>query len=223
MNITVLPECWKDKLRKEFAAPYFIKLQWSIYDARKETVVLPDDDLVLKALELTPLDKVKVVILGQDPYPTKGNANGLAFGVPSDLHVPGSLRNILLEIVSEYHCQVAKHGDLTAWAKQGVLLLNSTLTVEEGKPGSHEGLGWERFTDAIVKKLSEEKKNVVFLLWGQKAGEKSSLIDSSRHLVLRAAHPSPLSAHRGFFGCGHFKKANAYLVEHGKSRINWSD
>jgi uracil-DNA glycosylase len=183
--------------------------------------VLPEKRNILRALMITPLTTVKVVILGQDPYPTKGHANGLAFSVAADVKpLPKSLANIYKELKDDLNIQ-RPNGDLTDWAKQGVLLLNNTLTVAEGIPGSHGDLGWGKLTAEVVRVLSEEKKNLVFILWGAHAQTKASYIDPDKHLVLMSPHPSPLSAYRGFFGSKPFSKTNAYLVQHGKSPIKW--
>jgi uracil-DNA glycosylase len=176
---------------------------------------------VFNAFAQCPFDTVKVVILGQDPYHGKGQAHGLAFSVPDHVPIPPSLQNIYKEIKNDIGTDVPQTGNLERWAKQGVLLLNATLTVEQGNPGSHQGRGWEVFTDAVIQKISKEKEHVVFLLWGKFAQSKSSLIDENKHLILKAAHPSPFSAHNGFFGCHHFSKTNSYLQSHGKGPIVW--
>ncbi len=190
---------------------------------RKTKTVYPPPDSVFRALELTPFTKVKVAILGQDPYHGPGQANGLAFSVHEDVRLPPSLRNIFKEIQSDVYRVKAQDfsSDLTRWAVQGVLLLNATLTVEDGRPGSHQKLGWEQLTDQIVAELSRAREHLVFILWGAFARSKKTLIDTKKHLVLEAVHPSPLSASRGFFGCRHFSKTNRYLRRHNLSPINW--
>ena len=176
---------------------------------------------MFRAFDLCPFDEVKVVILGQDPYHGPNQANGLCFAVSEGVALPPSLQNIFKEIESDMGHPVEKTGDLERWARQGVLLLNATLTVRKGQAGSHQGKGWEAFTDAAIKALSEERDTLVFMLWGRYAKDKGKDIDWSKHLVLEAAHPSPLSAHNGFFGCRHFSQANTYLKEHGKGEIVW--
>jgi uracil-DNA glycosylase len=213
---------WKEALSTELSAPYFIQLSKRVRDAYLEkNPVYPPQKAVFTAFELCPFNEVRVVILGQDPYHGKGQAHGLCFSVPFDIRIPPSLINIYKELKTDLGTPVATSGNLERWATQGVLLLNATLTVEADKPGSHHGLGWEKFTDAVIKKLSEEKEHVVFLLWGKYAQDKGAHIDSTRHLILRATHPSPFSAHSGFFGCRHFSKTNAYLEAHSKTPIRW--
>lgn len=190
---------------------------------RGDRTIYPPRGMEFNALRLTPFDAVRVVLLGQDPYHRPGQAHGLSFSVPEGVPAPPSLRNMFKEITASVYggLEHPMSTDLTRWARQGVLLLNAMLTVEEGKPGSHGRLGWERLSDAIVQALSERREHLVFMLWGNFARSKASLVDASRHLVLEAAHPSPLSAYRGFFGCGHFVRANAYLREHGEPPIEW--
>ncbi len=185
--------------------------------------VYPSNDNIFRALELTPFETVKVVILGQDPYHGAGQAHGLAFSVQRDVKIPPSLRNIYKELNDDIGMDIPDHGFLEGWAKQGVLLLNTTLTVEDGKPASHQGRGWEEFTDAIIAQVNDLKRPVVFMLWGAHAQKKSDMIDGQKHLILTASHPSPLSAHRGFLGCKHFSKANNYLKANGQTEINWSE
>jgi uracil-DNA glycosylase len=187
----------------------------------KHKIIYPHSSNWFHALEATPLDKVKVVILGQDPYHQPGQAHGLCFSVRPGVKLPPSLINIYKELRADLGIEPVTHGCLESWAKQGVLLLNAVLTVEASKANSHEGRGWERFTDKVVATVNEECEHVVFLLWGSYAQKKGAMIDTRRHLVLKAPHPSPLSARRGFFGCHHFSKANAYLQEHGKTPIDW--
>lgn len=183
--------------------------------------IYPKEENVFQALKLTPLEEVRVVILGQDPYHGENQAQGLAFSVPDDQKLPPSLRNIFKELGDDLGIPSPKKGDLTSWAKQGVLLLNTVLTVEAGKAGSHHNRGWEAFTDEVLKAVNKEKKNVVFILWGSPAQKKASLIDESRNLILRSAHPSPLSSYRGFFGSKPFSKTNEYLRSHGLREIRW--
>ena len=183
--------------------------------------VYPHQKSIFNAFALCPFDQVKVVILGQDPYHGPEQAHGLCFSVQKGVRVPPSLKNIYKEMQSDVGIAMRNDGDLTQWATQGVLLLNATLTVEAGKPGSHQGIGWEQFTDAVIKKISDEKEHVVFLLWGKYAQTKGTHIDTTKHLVLKAPHPSPFSAYTGFFGCKHFNETNRYLVQHGRSPILW--
>lgn len=218
---TLLEPGWKKILETEFAQPYFARLTQQVQASYTAGLVFPRQDHIFKALELCPFSKVHVVILGQDPYHGENQAHGLSFSVPKHEKIPPSLRNIYKEITADLGTLTHATGNLEAWATQGVLLLNATLTVEAHKAGSHQGLGWEQFTDAVIRKVSEEKQHVVFLLWGKYAEAKSTLIDETKHLVLKAPHPSPLSAHRGFLGCRHFSKTNEYLKLHGQSPIIW--
>lgn len=220
MNVKI-EQSWQSKLTEEFSKPYFIKLTQFIKNEYKTKKICPQAKFIFKAFDDCPFDNVKVVILGQDPYHTKGLANGLAFSANSDNRVPPSLQNIYKEIHADIGTPISNSPDLTRWAKQGVLLLNATLTVQEGLAGSHQQKGWEEFTDAIIKILSEKKTNLVFMLWGAYAQKKGELINTDRHLVLKSAHPSPFSVYRGFFGNKHFSKANHYLQEHNKVVINW--
>ncbi|HBB64435.1 uracil-DNA glycosylase [candidate division WS6 bacterium RIFOXYC1_FULL_33_9] len=182
---------------------------------------LPPRALLLNALELTPIEKTKVVILGQDPYHGQGEANGLAFSVNKDIRIPPSLRNIFIELHNDLGLEIPKYGDLTSWAKQGVLLLNSVLTVEKDKPGSHRYIGWEKYTDSLISEISEKKEHVVFILWGKYAQSKVSLIDNSKHLILQSPHPSPFSARKGFFNSKPFSKCNTWLKEKNIKEIDW--
>ncbi len=217
-----IEESWKNVLYDEFTLPYFTTLSESIKKAYLEgTSVFPPPKLVFRAFALCPFDTVKVVILGQDPYHGEGQAHGLCFSVQDGVRTPPSLKNIFKEIRDDIGTEIPQSGNLERWARQGVLLLNATLTVEEGKPASHQGLGWERFSDAIIRKISENKEHVVFLLWGKYAQNKSVLINDSKHLVLMAPHPSPFSAHTGFLGCKHFSKTNLYLQRHAQAPIEW--
>ena len=218
-----IEESWKTALADEFEKAYFKQL-WVNVRADYllgDPLIYPPASLVFKAFALTPFDKVKVVILGQDPYHGPGQAMGLSFSVPDGVKIPPSLQNIYKEIASDLGQATAPSGNLESWAEQGVLLLNSTLTVEAHKAGSHQGRGWEHFTDAVITKISDECEHIVFLLWGAYAGQKAELIDDSKHLILTAPHPSPLSAHRGFFGCKHFSKCNEYLKNHAIKEIGW--
>lgn len=220
MNVKI-ESSWKTVLTDEFASPYFEELSGIVKQAYLDGTVYPPPKLIFNAFELCPFDNVSVVILGQDPYHGKGQAHGLCFSVPDGVTPPPSLQNMYKEIKDDLGIEVPSSGNLERWAKQGALLLNATLTVLPGQAGSHQGLGWERFTDAVIQKIAEEKEHVVFLLWGKYAQEKGSIIDESKHLVLKAAHPSPFSASGGFFGCRHFSKTNDYLEAHGKKPIDW--
>ncbi len=209
-------------LHDEISKPYFHALLSDVDSAHQSGRVFPPSQKTFRAFELCAPKDVRVVILGQDPYHTPGVADGLAFSTTADNPVPPSLRNIFKEIADEYKSTVRTNPDLSDWAKQGVLLLNASLTASAGKANSHSDLGWHEFTNAVIRALSTESEHIVFMLWGNYAREKRILIDSSKHLIFESGHPSPLSAHRGFLGNGHFKKANMYLREHGKSRIAWS-
>lgn len=213
-------ESWRDFLKNEFNQPYFQELSQFLHAGYETRPIYPAKTRVFRAFA-TDLGSVKVVILGQDPYHTPGMADGLAFSVPATQPLPPSLRNIYQEIDREFGQHANASGDLTAWQKQGVLLLNNVLTVEAHQAGSHRGKGWEQFTEATVRFLSAERPNLVFLLWGRDAGSKKGLIDAKKHLVLVSAHPSPLSAHRGFFGNNHFLQANQFLKAHGQTEIIW--
>ena len=212
---------WKEVLKEEFQQPYFRELADFL---RKEKaagkVIYPPGPLIFNAFEQTPFPQVKVVILGQDPYHNPGEAMGLCFSVPKGVRVPPSLVNIFKELHDDLGCRIPQHGDLTHWARQGVFLLNAMLTVEKNRPASHRKIGWQNFTDAVIRKLSEEREGLVFMLWGGFARKKKALIDPFRHLILEAAHPSPL-ANGAFFGCRHFSKANDFLRSQGKEPIDW--
>lgn len=215
---------WAEILAGEFNSPYFAKLATFVKHAYASGTVYPPGKFIFEAFNRTPFDKVKAVILGQDPYHGPNQAHGLCFSVQKGVPLPPSLVNIYRELGEEYGKNfLDRDGDLSHWADQGVLLLNATLTVNGGTDGagSHQGQGWEIFTDAVVRALAEKRNNLVFLLWGSYARRKGAFIDRSRHLVLETAHPSPLSVFRGFFGCGHFRKANEYLVRHGQEPIRW--
>ena len=212
---------WLLALEDEFKEPYMLNLrQFLIKEKSKNKIIFPPNEKTFSSLLLTPLTEVKLVIIGQDPYHGVGQANGLAFSVEKDTKIPPSLINIYKELREDINLQPPNHGDLTFWAKQGVLLLNSVLTVAKGEPASHSARGWEIFTDKIIEILNQ-KENIVFMLWGSYAQKKGSIIDTSKHCVLKAPHPSPLSAHRGFFGSKHFSKANEYLIKKGKTPIKW--
>lgn len=216
-----LPNDWKKALTDELTQEYIPILEKSIENKYLNQTVYPPKENVFTAFNLCPLKKVKVVILGQDPYHGLNQAHGLSFSVPADQKIPPSLQNIYKEIKNDIGSLKQTTGNLESWAKQGVLLLNATLTVAAGTPGSHQGLGWEQFTDAAIRKISDEKQDVVFLLWGRYAMAKESLIDQSKHLVLKAPHPSPFSAYTGFFGCRHFSQSNKYLEKTGQNAIDW--
>lgn len=213
-------DSWKDFLDSEFNKPYFQELSKFLHQAYETTTVFPAKPQVFRAFT-TDLNQVKVVILGQDPYHTPGAAHGLAFSVPSSQPIPPSLANIYKEIDDEYGSHANTRGNLDSWQQQGVLLLNNVLTVEAHRAGSHRGKGWEQFTEATVKHLNEKCDHLVFMLWGRDARSKSNMIDRSKHLILESPHPSPLSAHSGFFGNGHFKKANDFLKMHKLDEIVW--
>lgn len=213
---------WCEFNRQETAKPYYHQLYDFITKEYGETECFPPFDKILNALHLTPLDEVKCVILGQDPYHNPGEAMGLSFSVPKGVSVPPSLQNIYKEINAELDLPIPAHGDLTKWARQGVLLLNAVLTVRAHKPASHAGKGWESFTDAILSEVNAKKEPVVFMLWGNFARSKRYLIDAPQHLVLESPHPSPFSANRGFFGNGHFRACNRFLAEYDRGPIDWS-
>ncbi len=217
-----IEDSWKTRLSDEFQKPYFSDLRNKVHDAYKhETAVFPSPINIFRAFDLCPFDAVRVVILGQDPYHGKDQAHGLCFSVSDGIAIPPSLRNIYKELHDDVGGVMPTSGDLTHWAVQGVLLLNATLTVLEGKAGSHQGLGWETFTDAVIRKISDQREHIVFILWGRYAQSKSTLIDEGKHCVLKAPHPSPLSAYAGFFGSKPFSKTNEYLKTHGKTHIAW--
>ena len=211
---------WLNALKDEFKKDYFLKLKAFLLEEKSKFRLFPVGKQIFEAFNLTPFDAVKVVILGQDPYHGAGQAHGLSFSVPDGIKAPPSLVNIYKELKEDVGVEIPKTGNLTPWAKQGVLLLNATLTVRESQAGSHQNKGWELFTDAVIKKLSDEKKGLVFLLWGNYAKQKGTLIDATKHHVLVAPHPSPL-ARGGFFGCKHFSKTNQILQKQGQKPINW--
>ena len=213
---------WKEKLAVEFNKEYFLSLKLFLEEERRNGYkIYPSGNRIFAAFDLTPFNKIKAVIIGQDPYHGEGQANGLCFSVNDGIRVPPSLINIYKELQSDIGIPVPATGNLEPWARQGVLLLNATLTVRQNEAGSHQQKGWETFTDTVIKTISREADDVVFLLWGKYAQAKEELIDSTKHLVLKAAHPSPFSADKGFFGCKHFSKTNEYLVKQGKQPINW--
>ncbi len=216
-----IEESWQRALAEEFNKPYFKDLATAVREAYVRGQVYPPPTQLFAAFAACPLPQTKVVILGQDPYHGPGQAHGLAFSVPTTVTPPPSLQNIYKEIESDTGITTKSSGSLEHWATQGVLLLNTTLTVSQGQPGSHRTFGWETFTDAVITTISDQREHVVFLLWGSHARSKTRLIDQNKHLVLEAPHPSPLSAHRGFFGCRHFSRANAYLQAHGEEGIKW--
>ena len=217
-----IEESWKVRLAGEFEKPYFLRLTQAVRQEYAQGRCYPPGPLIFNAFRLCPFDKVKVVIIGQDPYHEPGQAMGLSFSVPDGVPMPPSLINIFKEIEGDLGTPLPLSGDLTRWARQGVMLLNATLTVRAHQAGSHQRMGWETFTDAAIKALSEGRDHLVFILWGGFARSKAALIDSSRHLVLQSVHPSPLSANRGgWFGNRHFSKANAYLAAHGQTPIDW--
>lgn len=222
MSDIKLHESWKERLKPEFSAAYMAKLKdFLVGEKKKGKVIFPQGSKYFAALNHTHFDKVKVVIIGQDPYHGPGQAHGLCFSVQKGVRPPPSLQNIFKELKSDLGVDPPSHGCLTEWADQGVLLLNAVLTVEESKAASHQGQGWEQFTDAIIRHLNDEKEHVVFLLWGSYAQKKAAFVDRKKHLVIEAPHPSPLSSHRGFFGSKPFSKINSYLISHGQTPINW--
>lgn len=216
-----IEESWKKRLEGEFGKPYFEELIKFVKEEYEDGTVYPHPKSIFRAFELTPFDQVKVVILGQDPYHGPNQAIGLSFAVEEGIALPPSLRNIYKEIERDIGQKALASGDLTRWAAQGILLLNATLTVRAGSPGSHQGKGWEEFTDAVIKVLSEEREHLVFILWGNYARTKGAHINRAKHLVIESAHPSPFSARNGFFGSKPFSKANEYLIEKGRTPITW--
>ncbi len=217
-----IEDSWKAALSHDFAQPYFSNLKQFLVEEKQQYKVFPPGKQIFSAFNLTPFDKVKVVILGQDPYHDDGQAHGLCFSVPQGIMQPPSLKNIFKELATDIPgFVIPKHGNLEAWAKQGVLLLNATLTVRAHQAGSHQKHGWETFTDSVIKHLSDEREGLVFILWGNYAIAKTALIDTQKHHVLQSVHPSPLSASRGFFGCKHFSKTNELLIQEGLEPINW--
>ncbi len=216
-----IEESWKAALIDEFEKQYFRELKEFLVEEKSKYPIYPPGGLIFHAFRLTPFDRARVVILGQDPYHGQGQAHGLCFSVPPGIAAPPSLVNIFKEIEHDLGIPVPTHGNLERWARQGVLLLNATLTVRANQPGSHQRKGWETFTNAVIGKLSEQRVGLIFLLWGKFAQEKEALIDTNRHYILKAAHPSPYSAYNGFFGCRHFSKTNEILRKHGLEEIDW--
>lgn len=212
---------WLEAVSGEFHKPYYAKLYAFVKDEYSQCQVFPPSDDIFNALHFTPLSKVKAVILGQDPYHDVGQAHGLCFSVMPGQTAPPSLKNIYKELQSDLGCYIPNNGYLKKWADQGVLLLNAVLTVRAHAPASHRGKGWEEFTDALIRTVNQQDRPIVYMLWGRDARAKKSMLDNPKHLILEAPHPSPLSAGRGFFGCRHFSKANAYLTEHGETPIDW--
>lgn len=213
---------WLSNIQVEIEKEYFRKLMDFVSNERKNYVVYPPEYLMFNAFCLTSWDSIKVVIIGQDPYHGEGQAHGLCFSVPKGIRKPPSLQNVFKELNDDIGMKIPSHGNLESWAKQGVLLINACLSVRKKSPTSHQNIGWEIFTDALIRKISSEKKNVVFLLWGKFAQEKASLINENNHLILKAVHPSPMSVYRGFFGCKHFSKTNSYLCSHSINPIDWN-
>lgn len=217
-----LTDSWKNALGDEWKKPYFKDIEEHLNkDLQAGRKVFPSTDHIFQAFKLTPFEKVKVVILGQDPYHGEGQAMGLSFSVPRNVKIPPSLRNIYQELHTDLKLPIPHHGDLSSWAKEGVLLLNNVLTVNEGKAGSHHKVGWEKFTDRVIEVLNEDKENLVFILWGSPAQKKAAQVDSNRHKVISSVHPSPLSSYRGFFGSKPFSQCNNYLQAHGIDPVNW--
>ena len=214
---------WKEILHGEFDKPYFQHIPLHLKTEKSQgKTIYPPGGFIFNAFNITPFDKIKVVIIGQDPYHGPGQAHGLCFSVQNGVPPPPSLINIFKELKEDIGMAIPNHGNLTKWAEQGVFLLNASLTVRAGEPMSHSKIGWAQFTDTVIKTISDQKEHVVFLLWGKFAQDKKMLIDETKHLILRAAHPSPLSAHNGFFGCKHFSKANEYLTNKGIDPVDWS-
>ena len=220
MQVRIEPS-WQRVLQTEFDKPYFELLTSFVRSQYRTTQCFPPAALIFNAFDSCPFDAVRVVIIGQDPYHDVGQAHGLCFSVPNGVAIPPSLENIYKELNRDLHKPIPSSGNLEHWAKQGVLLLNATLTVAAHHPGSHQNKGWEELTDAAIMALNERREHLVFMLWGAYAQRKGQMIDRRRHLVLTAPHPSPLSAYRGFIGCGHFSKANDYLIQHGTAPIDW--
>jgi len=217
-----IEKSWRDKLAPEFSKPYFAQIKEFLTGEKANgKAIFPPGPLIFNAFEQTPFDKVRVVILGQDPYHNPGQAMGLCFSVPKSVPVPASLKNIYKELNRDVGFKIPDHGDLTAWASQGVFLLNTILTVEKNKAGSHSNIGWHLFTNAVIRTLSEQREGLIFLLWGNYAKSKKELIDEKKHVILEAAHPSPL-ARDAFRGCGHFSQVNQILMKRGENPINWS-
>lgn len=217
----VIHPSWKEALSAEFIHPYMDELKAFLVEEKKHYTIFPQGSHIFNAFNSTPFDAVKVVILGQDPYHGPNQAHGLSFSVQQGIPLPPSLQNIFKELVDDMGCAYPKSGDLSYWAHEGVLLLNTLLTVRSGEPFSHKDRGWERFTDQVIRTLSAQREHIVFILWGAPAGKKASLIDERKHLILKAPHPSPLSSYRGFFGSKPFSKSNRYLEQFGMQPIEW--
>jgi uracil-DNA glycosylase len=221
-NDIQIENSWKNALLHEFSQDYLKQIRsFIISEKERGKTIYPPGKLIFNAFNLTPFNAVKVVIIGQDPYHGNGQANGLSFSVPYGIKIPPSLQNIYKELAQDIQFNIPNHGNLEDWAKQGVLLLNAVLTVNDGEPASHRAAGWENFTNAVIYHLSEQCENLVFLLWGRFAQEKELLINQTKHLVLKAAHPSPFSAYQGFMGCKHFSSTNKYLIDKKKAPIDW--
>lgn len=222
MSLTpIIHESWKEALKSEFIRPYMNELKTFLAEEQQNHTIYPHASYIFNAFNLTPFESVKVVILGQDPYHGAHQAHGLSFSVQEGVPLPPSLRNIFKELVDDIGCSFPRSGDLTRWAEQGVLLLNTLLTVREGEPFSHKERGWERFTDQVIRTLSEQREHIVFILWGAPAGKKATLIDETKHCIIRSPHPSPLSSYRGFFGSKPFSRTNGYLSSHKIAPIDW--
>ena len=221
MKKVEIEKSWFSLLEEEFEKPYFKAIRLFLREQYKNKEIYPHPSNIFNAFNSTPVSEVKVVIMGQDPYHGPGQAHGLGFSVQKGIRVPPSLRNIYKELSQDLGVRIPSHGNLSSWAKKGVLLLNSVLTVERGKANSHKDIGWEKFTEHAIKKLSKKRSKIVFILWGAYAQKKEKLIDSKKHLILKAVHPSPLSAYNGFFGCKHFSQVNNYLKNNGKQEIRW--
>ena len=217
----MLQNDWVEAIGGEFKKPYYAKLYQFVKEEYSARVIYPPADDIFNAMHLTPLSEVKVLILGQDPYHNQGQAHGLCFSVQPDVAIPPSLKNIYKELQSDLGCAIPNNGYLVKWAKQGILMLNTVLTVRAHKPLSHQGKGWEQFTDAIIEAVNAQDRPIVYMLWGKPAQRKASMLNNPKHLVLKAAHPSPLSASHGFFGCKHFSQANQFLEENGMQPIDW--
>ncbi len=218
-----IEESWKEVLKEEFEKDYFLQLRNFLKSEKSNgSIIFPPGNRIFAAFELVPFNKVKAVILGQDPYHGRGQANGLCFSVNDGIDFPPSLQNIFKELNSDLQIPIPSSGNLEPWCQQGVFLLNAILTVRENSPGSHQKHGWEQFTDAVIRELSEKRNGLVFILWGKYAQQKLNLIDTHKHFVLTAPHPSPFSVHTGFYGCKHFSKTNNILIREGKQPINWS-
>lgn len=219
--MAMLQNDWVEAVGEEFKKPYYAELYKFVKEEYSNEIVYPPSDDIFNAMHLTPLSEVKVLILGQDPYHNQGQAHGLCFSVQPDVAIPPSLKNIYKELQADLGCTIPNNGYLVKWAKQGILMLNTVLTVRAHKPLSHQGKGWEQFTDAIIEAVNAQDRPIVYMLWGKPAQRKASMLNNPKHLVLKAAHPSPLSASHGFFGCKHFSQANQFLEENGMQPIDW--